>query len=586
MAKKKKQGHPPSRSVYKLDQLMAIVDFHIRDITTKARKWDQAERAYEAYKRDGVDNDVREEDAVFANLAFEISDALASTLVPSDPELRVTPKREELGDAAAAQEGLASETFRQTDLEAVMRRNVTLAALHGYSFSKTVWKGVKNRPHILSRKAKQVFWDPSATEWDDISYIGEITTKTMSEIKRLGNKHKTPHYSAHAVEMARKNPSVPDWYDTNTVEGMSAEASTKMREMLGQRIVIEMVVMDPEGGPSWLFHLLPGVKEPLLSIELPYHYVRNPYTPMTLEVPIRGLMGVSPYELVRGLGKHRNGLMTTQAAVAVAAVPRVIINTAGLKDPDKFTTDLADHTNPHDAITVELKNNVPLGDVIMQTQTSSNTGDLQGVIDGLSTRIETTTGTPSYLRAGSSGADFSSEIQFQSHDLATRSGARRKKVHDHIRALGVAVLQLYAERLGVDDEVYVRAADGEVPQTVTRELADLAMFADRNGEAPLEMDYKVQVMDAAQSSPVIRLQAVQPFLEVLMAAGAQNQVDVAALISQILRWLDLEAAIPENPGEMTPEQQQQAAGAAQLAEAAPGAGASAPALAAAGSPGA
>lgn len=542
---------------HSLEDIKNIVEFHLHNNEQKNAAWEKAAKVYNAKNRDGLPDSVKEDEAIARNLAYETADALSSTLVPRNPQLKISPKRDDLGDAANAQEGLVSEAFLQGDLESKFKKAVTLASIQDYSVLKTVWKGRKKRPVYRAIAAKNIFFDPHADTWDDITYIGEITVLTLAEIKqRSKRKQGRPSYKRAAVELLHGTSHLPEWLQT---DGMDGKTPSKLRELLGQRVVVELIIFDPEGGQPRLLHVVPKQVEPLLDIKFPYRYMRNPYTLLSElgGLALEGITGTAPYELIRALGVHLNQLESTRAAVAKASIPTPILNKAELQNPDAFLTAYKHAADPRDMVEIELASKVPLSDVLMFSQTPGTTIDFQQAITAIESRIDSTLGLPSYLRAGNSGADFSAEIQLQSHELATRSGARRKVILDAVIDIGLKTLQLYAEYLGEDDTVYVRAAEGEVPSQVNREIAALQMFADRAGEMPLELDFQVRVVDEATENPVVRLQAVQPFMEMLMMMGQSGLVDIGPIVVQLLRWLGLEKGIPDKP--QAPEEAQAAA---------------------------
>jgi hypothetical protein len=526
---------------------MALVQFHMADNERKSEDWDHALKVYCGERVDGIPSDVPEDEIIARNLAYETADAMTSTLVPRNPELKVTAKRTTLRAAANAQEGLVREAFRQDNLEGCLRKAVTFAALHEYSIIKTVWKNNKQRASYRAIQAKNIFFDRSAERWDEIRYIGEITVRSLSEIKRRAKRKKgSPSYKKSVVNQLIAGTHVPDWLTLK--DDMDEKVRNTLLQSLEERVVVELLVFDPDGGPTKMLHLVPGVEEPLLDISLPYHHMRNPFTLVSLEVPVKGLTGVSPYSLIRALGAHLNQLESLRASTAKASIPVPIVNQAALQNPDAFFEAFRRARDPREMVEIELAQNVPLTDVLMFSQTPGTTIDYPQAIQAVQTRIDTTLGLPSYLRAGNSNADFSAELQLQSSQLANRAGARRKSIHDVITEVGVKTLQLFAEKVDYDDIIYVRASDGDPPQEVTRDMAALNLFAKTAGEAPLEMDYTVRVVDEATENPVVRLQALQPLLPVLIQWAQRGLADEAQVALSVLKWLGLERAIPDEPG--------------------------------------
>ena len=550
-------------------EIMAIVEFHMSDNETKADEWDRAVDEYNANVRAGLADDVPDDEAVVRNLAYETGDALSSTLTPRKPQLKIGAKQAHLRDAAEAQEGLVKEAFRQGNLESQIRKGITLASLQDYSVLKTVWKDRKKRPAYRALPAKNFFFDPNAESWDEVGYVGEITVLTMPKIKarakrkRMKKGEKAPPRYKQSVVEQMKSETLPSWLTPNGLGELGETSRSAMKDMLGQRVVVELIVFDDTGGPPQLIHIAPGIEQALLDIPFPHRFMQNPYSLLVLEVALQGLTNSSPYKLIKAAGKHLNQLESIRAGVAKASIPIPILNLAMVKDPDKFMTAFASATDPADAIEIELVAPVPLSDVIMFSQVPGTTSDLDQTIKAVESRIDSTLGIPSYLRAGNSGADFAAEIQLQSLDRSTRAGTRRKVIDDLVIDIGVKSLQLYADMLDHDDVVYVRAAEGELPQTVNRELAALAIFGKRAGEVPLEMDYNVRVVDEASENSVVRLQAMQPFLPVLLQLAQAGAVEATPIVVQLLRWLGLEIAIPDDPNTV----QEQIEASAQAAEA-------------------
>lgn len=554
---------------YSREEVCALVEWHMARQEEFAKEVDAAVAAYNAKVRDGIDASVEDDEAVARNLAYETGDALASTLVPRSPELKIYPKRTDLVDAAEAQEGLVSELYTQADAEGVLRKAVTLAAIADYSIVKTVWKGRKHRPHYRAISPKNVFFDLNAEEWDEIAYIGEITVKTLPELKARARRTAKgqPRYKTSIVDLVeRRAKHLPDWLKT---DGIGEKTTRVMIAALKQVVVVELIMFDRvNGGRPRLLHVVPGIEEPLLDMEFPHLYLENPYSLVVLEVALDGLTGTNPYKLVKRLGMALNQMESLRMETARAAIPVPIMNAGQVANKDAFLNAYRNATSPNDVVEIELATNTPITDVLMFSTTPGTVVDFAQAINALEMLIQSTLGIPSYLRAGNSGADFAAEIQLQSHELATRAGARRKIINKVLVEMGVKGLQLYNERLGHDDVVYVRAAEGEKPKTIGREIAALHLFNAANGETPLEMDYTVKVVDEATQNPAVRLQALQPYLPLLLKLSESNMVQAPPIVMQLLRWLGLEKAIPANPEDT--QLQQAAAGAASTAVDVPG----------------
>jgi len=560
---------------YTLAEIRGLVEFHMKHQEERAREWDAAVQSYNARTRDGLSEDVDADEGVARNLAYEVADAMSSTLVPRSPQLKITPKRQQLADAAEAQEGLITETFDKADAEGVLRKAVSLAALHDYSIIKTVWKGRKKRPHFRAIAAKNVFFDLNAEEWDEVAYVGEITVKTLAEIQGRAKRSKkgAAKYKRSVVDRLQGPGEVPAWLK---VSDLSENSAMCLIDALKQYVVVELIMYDRVGNqPPRLLHVVPGIDEPLLDIRFPHRYLTNPFSLVTLEVALEGLCGASPYALVKNLGVGLNQMESLRMATAKAAIPTPILNKGAVQNPDKFIEAYMETSDPNEVVEIELQKSTPISDVLTFSQTPGTVIDFAQAVSALQTLVDQTLGLPSFLRAGNSGADFASEIQLQSHERATRAGARRKVLNDILVGMAVKSLQLYSEMLGHDDVIYARAAEGEQPKTIDREVAALHLFAQRAGETPLEMDYTVRVVDEATENPVIRLQALQPYLPLLLELAQSNMVEAAPIVTQLLRWLGLEKAIPANPEAAAV--QQAAAGAAGATADVPGvSGAQAP----------
>jgi hypothetical protein len=533
--------------------LMGLVKFHMHDNMTRSEQWNRASMVYCGKAQDGLPAGLPDDEKVARNMAYEVADAMSSTLVPSKPELRISPNKMSLRDAARAQEGLVREAFRRDDIEGTFRRGITFASLHDYVAFKTVWNDRLQRTTYRAVEAKNFFFDRSAERWEDIRYCAEITTKPLSEIRSLTKKRNgEPGYRKHVVDRLLNGTHVPDWlrfgddYDHNQ--------KARLLETLQERVVVELLVFDRDGGPTKLYHLVPDIEEPLLVIDYPAHHLRNPWTLLTLSIPVEGLTGPSPYSLVRPHAAHLNQMESLRAATAKASIPVPIVDYSKLQNPSAFELAMKNARDPRDVIRAQMsgKGGARLADIIAYTQTPGTTIDFTQTVRAISTLIDSTLGLPSYLRAGNSNADFSAEIQMQGASLATRSGAKKKAINKAFVDMGIKTLQLYAERVGPEDLVYVRAAEGEMPEEITRDMADLNMFVRAAGQRPLEMDFEVRVVDDSTENPVVRLQAVQPILPVLLAWAQKGHADEAKLARRVLRWAGLEDAASADGTPVTP----------------------------------
>ena len=205
----------------------------------------------------------------------------------------------------------------------------------------------------------------SASRWEDIRYLVEVTVLTQEEFKARTKRQgrKGAAYNAKVAENATFG-GYPAWLRENTGNANYVnEASTDVYKWVTVYEVYDF------SGKGRYYHMLDGVEEPLFEGDLPYRYVRNPFAYLIFNENMKDLGGLSDVKLIQSLQERLNEIDTLELWHAQSSNPVMLVNTALVDNPEDIMTGLQDANQPGSMISVQGKANAPLRDLIGVTPT-------------------------------------------------------------------------------------------------------------------------------------------------------------------------------------------------------------------------
>ena len=528
-------------------QITGIINTHRTKSTDERRDWDrwrawylseywgsEQEQPIGSYALDG------EEDINFqTNYPYAYIDTMIANICPQNPQVTVMARRGDLRPSAQFREALINDTFRRNRLHQLLWKFSTHTSICGRGFIKTVWNFKKNMVEFFVVDPRFVFFDMSASKWEDVRYLVEVTVLTESEFKQRaeGKGKKGATYNKAVAEKAVFT-GYPTWLrDATRRENLINEASKEV-----YRWVTVYEVYDFEGEGKY-YHYLDNVEEPLFEGDLPYRYLRNPFTYCTFNENMTDLSGLSDIKLIQSLQERLNEIDTLELWHAHTSTPVMMVNTALADNPEDMLTALREANQPGSMIAVQGKANAPLKDIIGHTPVPQVTPSFSTMRERCTQVIEFILGIPQYSRGVVGVADVATEVALADTATRTRNGRRIKLVEDIVHDLALRVIALYEEFLSEDTSLPIRLTDSKRVLDVSRET--LALAEERNEtEHPMDYDYMAIPYSPTENHRLVQLQKIQEYLPILLQSQA---VDQEKLIIKLLDLLQLQDVVSNKP---------------------------------------
>lgn len=476
------------------------------------------------------------------NYPYAYIDTMIANVCPQNPQVTVMSRREDYRIAAQFREALINDTFHRNHLHQILWKTATNAAICGRALLKTVWNFRKNRVDVFDVDPRFVFFDMSAKRWEDIRYLVEVTVLTEAEfkgrVKRRGKQGAL--YNAKVAEKVDYG-GFPTWLkDNSQASHLMNEAS---REVYRWVTVYEVYDFAGEGK---YYHMLDDVEEPLFSGELPYRYVRNPFSFMTFNDNMKDMGGLSDIKLIESLQERLNEIDTLELWHAHTSTPIMMVNTALADNPEDMLTALQQANQPGSMIQVRGKQGAPLGDIIGHTPMPAITPSFENMRERCNGVIEFILGIPQYSRGVVGVADVATEVALADTATRTRNGRRIKMIEDNIQALAGDIIGLYEEFLEDDRTLAVRLMDTHRVMEISRE--SLQLKGDRNPlEEPLEFDYIAIPYSPTENHKLVQLQKLQQYMPLLLQSPAIDQEKLITKLLDLLQMRDILAVPEEQP---------------------------------------
>jgi len=474
------------------------------------------------------------------NYPYAFIDTMIANVCPQNPKVTVMARQEALKPAGQFREALIDDVFRRNKLHTILWKTATSTAICGRGFVKTVWNFRKKSAELFSVDPRQVFFDMSASRWEDIRYLVEVTVLTEAEFKTRTKsaKNNKSHYNKKVAEKA-KFLGYPTWLKDSSQGSMVNAASTDVYKWV---TVYEVYDFEGEGR---YYHYLENVEEPLFEGELPYRYIRNPFTLLTFNENMTDLAGLSDIKLIQSLQERLNEIDTLELWHAHTSTPVMLVNTALADNPEDILTALQEANQPGSMVAVQGKASAPLGDIIGQTPMPAMSPAFDEMRARCNQVIEFILGIPQYSRGVVGVADVATEVALADTATRTRNGRRIKHVEDIIRAMSQRIVAVYEEFLPSDTRLPIRLTDSQEVLEVTRETLKFRDERDP-GQMPLDYDYETIPYSPTENHRLVQLQKLQQYMPLLLQSPAVDQEKLIMKLLDLLQIRDI-LAPPKPP---------------------------------------
>jgi len=537
------------------EQIAGIIKSHRRQREKDLKDWDKY-RAWYLSEYWGSNEDIPQGAApedrgreaatnLETNYPYAYIDTMISNICPTNPQVTVTARQEKFRPAGKFREALINDCFRRGKFHKALWSHATDASLCGRGFLKTVWNFDRNTPETFVIDPRHVFFDMSATRWRDIRYLIEVTVLTEEEFKARAKRKRDgsgAHYRPAVAKLAQPS-GYPQWLeDRSRDEGMVDKATKAYYRWITVYEVYDFVA-------DKYFHVLDEVDEPLFSSDLPFKYVRNPFSLLAFNDNKTDMGGLSDVRLIEGAQARLNEIDTLELWHAYTSIPVLLLNTALVDDPESFMSMIQDANQPGQIAHLQAKNNAPLRDIIGQTPVPQLDPSFGKMRDRSTQIIEFILGIPQYSRGVVGVADVATEVALADTATRTRNGKRIKQMTDTCSETGKKIVGLYEEFLPEDSELAIRLTDSREVLTVSRRT--MAMAKDRPaGEEPLDYDYDAVTYSPTENHRIVQLKNLEKYLPILMQSQAVNQEKLMMKLLELLQLGDiLKTEEPPKPGQ-------------------------------------
>jgi len=528
-------------------QIRGIIETHKTKTRTERTSWDRWRSWYlseywraSSEQPQGSGPILGEEEINFeTNYPYAYIDTMIANVCPTNPQVTVAAKREDLREVAKFREALINDVFSRNNTHTLLWKTATHTSICGRGFLKAVWNFNKQMTEFFSVDPRFVFFDMSAPRWEDLRYLIEVTVLTKEEFKQRAKRKggKGAMYRPKVAEKAQFG-GYPTWLK-DSVRNKDAINQASV-EVYNWVTVYEVYDFQGEGK---YYHMLDNVEEALFEGELPYRYVRNPFAMLQFNDNMSDLGGMSDVKLISSLQERLNEIDTLELWHAHASTPVLLVNTGLVDNPESITTALRDASEPGSMVAVMGKASAPLRDLIGQTPTPQFQPSFSQMRERCTQVIEFILGIPQYSRGVVGVADVATEVALADTATRTRNGRRIKAVEDLVTLLGNNVIGLYEEFLPEDTMLPLRLTGSREILEVTRDALRVRDQRDPN-EGPMDYDYAAVPYSPTENHSLIQLQKVQQYMPLLLESP---QVDKEKLILKLLELLELTGIMQDTP---------------------------------------
>ena len=544
-------------------QLQGIIKTHQAKASGERQRWDAWRRWYlgeywsSSYDsptgafvaETGIDDDnVNFE----TNYPYAYIDTMVANVCPTNPKITVTARRRENNETALVREALINDVFYRQKLHADLWRMSIGTAICGRGFMKTVWNFKRQTVEYMVIDPRLIFFDMSASRWEDVRYLVEVTVLTKDEFKkRVKKPGRRGGFYPHKVMEKVNFGGYPSWL--RDYSGNKSMVNNASRDVYNWATVYEFYDFENKK----YYHIIEGVDEPLFEGELPYTYCDNPFVMLQFNENMKDLAGLSDIALISSLQQRLNELDTLELWHAQSSIPVTLIQSGLVDNPEQVKTAIRDAAEPGSVVDVHGKADVPLRDLFGSTPQPNLVPSFDKMRARAQQVIEFVLGVPQYSRGVVGVTDVATEVALADSATRTRNGRRIKAVNDVIAQLAINTIALFEEYLEPDSQIAARVSGINKPIMITRETMGQAEAG------AMDYDYEAIAYSPAENNKLAQLRSVQAFLPVLMQAPNVNKERLVTKLLDLLNMKDI--GVTEE--EMQQQAQQQQAMAAQMQQA-------------------
>jgi hypothetical protein len=518
----------------------AIILAHLDLAKKQAPEWEELRAMYRCgqmtAKNAADDGPVTESGALYA-----YCDSMTSAVVPPNPRVTCTPLRPALLSAARYREALVNDALERGDAARALWRLASHAAIYGRGVIKTVWNFDLRRPDFPVIDPRYFFFDQTASRWQDIRYAIEVVPMTKAEFAtkvQPGPDGRPALYDGNVAARTQFS-AFPEWLKDEA--SGRAEVSKALRQVFEWAPIFEF--WDFTANPPRYYHFVADSKQPLLSDDPPYTFVRNPFRLLVFNDDLVGAGGIADAVIVRDPIRALDEVRSLKIRFAQASIPFNMVDERALDNPDEEKVKIAKGTGPWDLVGIKLKDGRSLGDSFGPSPTPHLVPALDQAEKALTEEILFRLGMPQYARGMTGTSDVATELALADAALRTRQGRRGEMVNQTVLFMASAVVGLYEEFLGPDEALPVRLGGAEFLE-VSRAMMqsrdpDKTRAAEAAGQAPeepLAIDYKVVPYSPVENSKVAQLRKLREFMPVLFG---NPMVDQQKLIAKLVELIEL-----------------------------------------------
>lgn len=522
----------------------SIIKYHRTKMDRERRRWSKWARwyrseyhryTYDEYEDGGVRSSTEDEISMEQNFVYSYCDTMVANIVPPNPQVTIHARREELKEAAKFREMLVNDCFRRNKIHEKMWKLTTRASVWPRSFIKAVWNPKRRTPVFRVIDPKNIFFDNTVEEYEDVRYMIEVTVLTKGEFLKRTKGRKTL-YNKEVAEKANFG-AFPQWLDDQEYQQKAdLRASREAYQWITIYEVYDFV-------SDKFFHFMDDVDEPLLEDGLPYTNLRNPFYMLTFNDNLKDIGGLSDVQLVQAAQERLNEIDTLEMWHAKTSIPVMLVNGGLVDAPEQIIDLLEDIGGPGEIGVIDTKARVGIGDVIGSTPIPQFSPSFAQMRSRCIETIEFVLGIPAYSRGLVGQSDVATELALADTATRTRNARRQKAVYDVISWLAKGVIALYKEFMSEDEEIPARLFDSSNIEVLTKELLEM-----KENEGPMDYDYETVPFSAPEANRIVLLKQLERFAPVLLN---NPMVDQNKLIQQLLDLLLMPNVKAEQPP--TPE---------------------------------
>ena len=512
----------------------SIISQHRSKMDRNRRQWAKWARWYrsEFYQSydDGYEDiasSASDEVTMEQNFVYSYCDTMVANIVPPNPQVTIQPRKEELREAAKLREMLVNDCLRRNRVHEKLWKLTTRSSVWPRAFMKTVWNPRRRTPIFRVIDPKNIFFDNTVEEYEDIRYIIEVTVLTRGEFTKR-TKGKGRKKGIYDEEVAKKATfgAFPAWLqDPNQQTPEEKQAAQNAYQWITIYEVYDFV-------SDKFFHFMEDVSEPLLEDGLPYRNLRNPYRILTFNDNLRDIGGMSDVQLID----------TLEMWHSKTSIPVMLINGGLVDDPAVLMDLLEDVGGPGEIGVIDTKARVGINDVIGSTPIPQFSPNFSQMRARCIETIEFVLGIPAYSRGMVGQSDVATELALADTATRTRNARRQKAVYDVIAWMGEAIIALYKEFMSPDDVIPARLYDSPNIEQLTKEL--LVMNEE---EGSLDYDYEAVPFSAPEANRVVLLKQLEKFTPLLLNNPLVDQGKMMQQLLDLLLMPNVKADVPPAP---------------------------------------